>query len=414
MSEVLVLLTNDYPAAVGDASFLANEIDELATQFDQVIIFSYRSRGDARVELPENVTHAGALCDAPRVGGVRGLLSARLGRASCAAAIEATGGSLWQNPRQSWGNIFTGIRFADYIARQLRRLGVTREDGIFVYSFWGTHSALALPFLRGATRITMRMHRFDLYEEENPHLPLRATLFDAVDTVVTISDDGCDYLRWRYGPKVLDPHKVLVSRLGTRDPGVSPVASRCPDEESESLRVVSCSSLAPVKNVGALIPALESLAARGPVEWTHLGGGPLEDELRMEADAAMTRQPNLHADIRGWTPHEEVMAYYRENRPHLLVNVSDSEGVPVSIMEAMSFGVPVVATDVGGTGEIVDRQRGSGVLIPLRPTTEQIVEAITVVTTQPSAFNPRRTWSELSDAETNAKQIARIVRGRLE
>ena len=37
----------------------------------------------------------------------------------------------------------------------------------------------------------------------------------------------------------------------------------------------------------------------------------------------------------------------------LFVQVSSSEGVPVSIMEALSFGIPVLATNVGGVGEIV-------------------------------------------------------------
>ena len=40
------------------------------------------------------------------------------------------------------------------------------------------------------------------------------------------------------------------------------------------------------------------------------------------------------------------------------VNVSESEGIPVSIMEAASFGIPIIATDVGGTSEIVDNSNG--------------------------------------------------------
>ena len=49
----------------------------------------------------------------------------------------------------------------------------------------------------------------------------------------------------------------------------------------------------------------------------------------------------------------EVYKYYNEHCADLFINVSSSEGLPVSIMEAISFGIPVIATDVGGTGEIV-------------------------------------------------------------
>jgi glycosyltransferase involved in cell wall biosynthesis len=40
------------------------------------------------------------------------------------------------------------------------------------------------------------------------------------------------------------------------------------------------------------------------------------------------------------------------------VNLSSSEGVPLSIMEALAMGVPVVATAAGGTGEMVDETVG--------------------------------------------------------
>ena len=40
------------------------------------------------------------------------------------------------------------------------------------------------------------------------------------------------------------------------------------------------------------------------------------------------------------------------------INLSDSEGIPVSIMEAMSVGLPVIARDVGGNNEIVNSNVG--------------------------------------------------------
>ena len=48
------------------------------------------------------------------------------------------------------------------------------------------------------------------------------------------------------------------------------------------------------------------------------------------------------------------MGYLNNNHVSVMLNTSISEGVPFSIMEAISFGIPVVATDVGGTSEIVD------------------------------------------------------------
>ena len=42
----------------------------------------------------------------------------------------------------------------------------------------------------------------------------------------------------------------------------------------------------------------------------------------------------------------------------LFLNVSESEGVPISAMEAIASGVPVMATNVGGTPEIIDNEVG--------------------------------------------------------
>lgn len=56
------------------------------------------------------------------------------------------------------------------------------------------------------------------------------------------------------------------------------------------------------------------------------------------------------------------------------MNLSTSEGVPVSIMEVQSYGIPVIATNVGGTGEIIDKD--NGILLPSCPSLEDVVAAL--------------------------------------
>lgn len=52
------------------------------------------------------------------------------------------------------------------------------------------------------------------------------------------------------------------------------------------------------------------------------------------------------------------MFCYSEHPVDVFINLSTNEGVPVSIMEAISFDIPIVATDVGGTSEIVTDETG--------------------------------------------------------
>ena len=62
--------------------------------------------------------------------------------------------------------------------------------------------------------------------------------------------------------------------------------------------------------------------------------------------------------LEGHVDHAELLDYYRANRVDLFVSLSASEGLPVSIMEAISFGVPVLAVGVDGVPEIVTASTG--------------------------------------------------------
>ncbi len=82
--------------------------------------------------------------------------------------------------------------------------------------------------------------------------------------------------------------------------------------------------------------------------------------------------------ILGQLPTEEVAA--RLQRTDVFCLPSLTEGIPVSIMEAMASGVPVIATAVGGIPELVDQR--SGMLIPAGQPT-QLADAIEALLADP-------------------------------
>lgn len=70
--------------------------------------------------------------------------------------------------------------------------------------------------------------------------------------------------------------------------------------------------------------------------------------------------PNITYSFRGFIDNSSLMEEYVATPYHLFFNVSESEGIPVSIMEALSLSVPCIATDVGGTSEFVrDKYNGN-------------------------------------------------------
>ncbi|GAA2177116.1 hypothetical protein GCM10009847_01750 [Leucobacter tardus] len=406
----LVLITGSFPATTGDYSFIRHEIEELASRFDRVLIYSFRPVEGATAELPSNARYLGALSRTPKIGIIAALLSPpRLAAAARALRREARSGRMRGHVPLVIGNILTGERFARTVEGGLRRAGASSDSRVSVYSFWGSHGALALPFLPKRFRRVARLHRFDLYEGVGGRLPLRASIFGSVDALLSISENGRQYLLDRFG--ALIPAGVLsVLRLGTADHGVGPQPTPLTERlEHEPIKVVSCSSVIDVKRVDSLIPALELIARDYRVHWTHFGSGRDMSALAEEVRAAQSRTPWLKVDLRGQTENSDVLAYYRETAIDVFVNVSDSEGVPVSIMEALSFGIPAVATDVGGTGEIVGAELGSGILLQPRPDAGELAEALHSTVRDRASLHPRIIWERLSDARVSGMQIADMV-----
>jgi glycosyltransferase involved in cell wall biosynthesis len=63
---------------------------------------------------------------------------------------------------------------------------------------------------------------------------------------------------------------------------------------------------------------------------------------------------SVEVHLLGKVAPADVPRIYADSCFDVFLNVSESEGVPVSIMEAMGAGIPAIVTEVGGNGEIVD------------------------------------------------------------
>lgn len=402
MRRRLVLLTGEYPFGYGDVDFVRHEMAALSAAYDEIDVFNYARRDEVSVAMPPNATYRGNLFERNRGRAIRALLSpAYLRTLGRVLRRERQGGRLSGHFRQALLSSIQGMRIARHPG--LRASLTAPDTSTTVYSFWGMGAALSVPWLPEVDGgVAVRVHRFDLYEDEG-NLPLRLAIFAAARHILPISVDGRDYLLERFPHAGLE-HTTVVSRLGTTDPGAVTRAGR-----TDVTTIVTCSSIIPVKRVARVVAAAEALSAGGPVRWVHFGDGPLMGELRDRV--APVAHPGLVIELRGSVANADVLEFYRSTRVDVFVNVSASEGVPVSIMEAMSFGIPVVATAVGGTPEIVGADLRSGELLPGEFTDGQLADAIRDVVSAPDGrYDPRETWMRLSDAATNAQRLTEILR----
>ena len=113
-------------------------------------------------------------------------------------------------------------------------------------------------------------------------------------------------------------------------------------------RLLCVARLAPAKNHALLLQTVALLRESGrDVSLTLVGDGPLRGALEERA-----RELGISERVRFAGRRTDTAAFYRDC--DLFVLLSDYEGMPMSIIEAMASGLPVVATRAGGVAELVD------------------------------------------------------------
>ena len=222
---------------------------------------------------------------------------------------------------------------------------------------------------------------------------MRKEVTQSLDRALLISRKGEAYFHERY-PEC----RTAFCPLGTEDYGWSPV-----QRETGLIRVVSCSTVYPLKRVPMIFEVLNTMEEY-KIEWTHIGGG--QDFENLVNEVKLKRKNHLKVNLVGATSHQEVVSFYRNNKYDVFLNLSVNEGVPVSIMEAASFNIPVVATNVGATSEVVAPE--VGYLVSDNPAISEVQEAIRTVVN--GVFSPRQYWENHYYAPQNYTALAELLK----
>ena len=250
--------------------------------------------------------------------------------------------------------------------------------------------------------VASRAHGYDLYEERaaGQYIPLRNYLLENLDYIFPCSEAGAIYLKKQY-PKWKD--KINRRYLGTIDCGIEEF------KYAETLfRIVSCSNIVKIKRIDRIIDVLSILDIHN-IEWVHFGSGEESEKIHQLAENKLSRS-NVNVVFMGRRKNADIMDYYKNNNVNLFLNLSDGEGLPVSIMEAFSFGIPCVATDVGGTSEII-KHGINGFLVNVKETDASIAKTIERIADMDEKEymrlrdEARNTWRKQFDAEQNYKQF---------
>lgn len=399
----LVLLTADFPFGSGE-TFLETEIIYLCKGFEKVIIIASNTTSPQTRNVPDN-------CHLLRMD-ISQTKSLKL------KSILSILNPLYLEEKRIIRKIYNkevtkgivktmliSLERAKRVAHFIYQQNFNFDNTIF-YSYWCDDVALGLALLTNKNdkiKAVARIHRWDIYFEESTvnYLPFRWFIVKNLKNIISISQDGIDYAQkeWK-----VDNSSFRLSRLG-----IIKVEGYEAPPKNEIFKIVSCSNVIKVKRVELISEALQ-LLPNYKIEWTHLGGGVLMDNLKKKVKSLPS---NIKVNLKGRVPNPEIYQSYRDIQPHLFINVSSSEGVPVSIMEAMSFGIPCMATDVGGNSEIVTHKNGC--LLPPQSTAKEIAQEIERFIQmedsdyQKYAKETYRTWKEEYNADKNYTEFVELL-----
>lgn len=254
-------------------------------------------------------------------------------------------------------NALKSTSFVLYLKNKLKKVIKKTNNIDIAYCYWNDVQAYAAIILKNENlikKVVSRAHGFDVYENRrsNNYMPLKRQFINDFDYILAIADQGKKYLEETYNAS---HNNILVSRLGVP---IGNVYAKHTD--NNKLNLLSISFCVPIKRIDKIIDALLLFKSKAPdidINWTHIGGGPLLEVLSALAQDKLAKN-GIQYKFTGTMANADVKKYFELNEVDLFINASESEGVPVSIMEAMSYGVPTIAPDVGGVSEIVSNEDG--------------------------------------------------------
>jgi len=180
----------------------------------------------------------------------------------------------------------------------------------------------------------------------------------------------------------VDRRRCTVAYLGIREGSrnvTADVKNRCLQKfgfDPHRPVVICVARLVPGKGIDLLLDAVQLLwpAYGCPVQVLIAGDGPERERL-----AARVKDMQVRVALAGWRDDIDDLLLLAD----VFVLPSESEGMPVSVLEAVRAGVPVVATAAGGIPEIIEDGRSGLLINDRRPS--HLAEAINAILSDPQA-----------------------------
>ncbi len=247
-------------------------------------------------------------------------------------------------------------------AKEIKSLGAQHIHSHYAAST-ATEYAMLVSMLSGIPYTFTAHGWYDIFTYPPSDFNLRA---ERAKAVVTVSNFNRNYILKRFN---IPSEKVYSIHCGI---DISFFNNLRHIEKDEKL-ILSVARLHPVKGLDYLVKACDILKNKGlSFKCVIVGEGSEKENLRK---LILQRELKSYVELAGAKVQDEILKYYHKARIFVLPSVT--EGLPVTLMEAMACKIPVVATKICGIPELVE-DGVNGFLVPPKDP-QRLADAIEVL-----------------------------------
>lgn len=407
MNNEIILLTHYYPFGKKE-SFIETEIKYLSTSFKKVYIFNvgkHSANSDQRA-IPKNCSIH--------------LSNHHKEFVKSFSILKSIFSVLFF--QEIFHLIFFYKKTPTFIRIKAILVALTRAKGIknsiqnkidlsksnmTIYSYWSDENATAIAILAKKNpqhKYISRAHGYDLYFERSSfeYLPFKKLIIKYLDQIHFISNDGLNYFKRQH--QLINDDKLFLSQLGVEQI----IQYKIEENKKENcFTILSNSYVYPNKRVDLIAEVISKIEAN--INWYHIGDAAYDKEhfkkLQIYSAYILGEKKNINYSLLGRISNNEVLTFLKSTKIDLFINLSLYEGIPVTFMEVMSIGIPVLATNVGGVKEIINEN--NGLLIDKCLKAHEIAKVISNFMVKDEKDkekyrkNAFKQWEEMYDAQIN-------------
>lgn len=411
----LYLVTMGFPYGKGEKTFITPELGVISNCFD-VTIISVTSKDimsdiKNRSEMPENVKHNVIFSDINFYTKVRYVLQSFF-----CISLYLDWWEVLLSQKQIFSRLINSLKYhtlALYYKNQMDiilRDDVNISDDFIVYTFWCLEPTLGSCFLKqkySNMKLITRMLGRDLYHErrDDGRQCFRSYINKYIDAIFFASESMLTYYK-EYFFKNLYSQVCHIGRIGTKSQ-----KTLNPLNKSEIFTLYSCSNVIPLKRVELIVQALGCINEKYKIHWVHFGDGSELDNISKLADDVQRSNKFIQIELKGHTDREKIFKFLCENPIDCFITTTSTEGgEPLALVEALSYGIPIIATDVADISRTV---QGNGILLEENPSVMDVKNAIEAII-EMGEYDKRRMrkisveiWSRYFNEETLINQFVR-------